>query len=68
MRLGVKAEKLAGFKCPVCGDILEYFSNIHCKNKHNMSRSEVTKKYGQAQPVYFNLKLLKEDKKYNNYC
>lgn len=34
------------FTCPACGEFVEYLTNYHCTTKHNMTRKQLIKKYG----------------------
>jgi hypothetical protein len=59
-----KRELHAGYICPVCKEFLpDFFSNTHCKLRHDMTKKEVIKKYGSPKDIYYDRESLKEARK-----
>lgn len=39
------------FQCPICGELMEALTNLHCKSRHHMSRKELVDHYGLPKYV-----------------
>lgn len=39
------------FQCPLCGELMEALTNIHCMNKHQLSKRELIARHGSPRYV-----------------
>lgn len=37
------------FQCPACGELLEALTNVHCRQHHRMTRTELVAHYGSPR-------------------
>lgn len=44
-------EGISLFQCPLCGELLEALTNVHCVSKHQLSRRELIARHGSAKYV-----------------
>ena len=41
-------------KCPICGCLSEWITNVHCQQEHGMSKKELIEKYGKIKNYKIN--------------
>lgn len=39
------------FQCPICGELLETLTNVHCMTQHQTTRRECIEKHGSPKYV-----------------
>ncbi len=39
------------FQCPLCGELLEALTNVHCLTKHNLTRTDLVACHGAPKYV-----------------
>lgn len=44
-------EGIALFQCPVCGELLEALTSIHCNSRHYLTKRELIARYGTPKYV-----------------
>lgn len=44
-------EGITLFQCPMCGELLEALTNIHCKSRHYLTRRELIARHGAPKYI-----------------
>lgn len=39
-------------RCPICSELLEELTTIHCKNVHGLPKQQVIERYGKPQSLF----------------
>lgn len=39
-------------KCPVCSELLELLTTVHCETVHGLTKQQVIEQYGKPEPLY----------------
>lgn len=44
-------EGISLFQCPVCGELLEALTNVHCMTRHHITKQELIARHGTPKYV-----------------